>query len=540
MSQVIPARFEARFHENLSYLRSSHPALYQNLSKRRMEIGLKQTGDGRLNLTLEGRYLESPHGYEKQSDGDPGVTEGPVIYLGSGLGYRINRLQAAAGGESVLIERDPEVFRAALYVLEPAVLRTLVLYVDTDTQVLAREVPRLLSGRRARIVQHRRSVQLHRQYYDEVLTLITDALKSILASDVTARASRRLWLKNVLRNLTSLGRGCFGSRSLSSAFSGPAILVASGPFLEDIVDDLRRWARLVPLFSLLPSVPYLQHNGITPDFVVTTDAGFWNRYRVCRGCSLPLITTYSAEPVLVENWEGPRLFFSHGLPIERLIPPIHRLSLVVPMQGTASIVMVLIARAMGFTDLYLAGFDFAFLGMKDHHRGAGFEALLSSVVHRFAPLPTVLTQRMRSEGMRLVEDCGRVTIPTSHKLLLYRNWFEREVDLRGLKRLNNGAVLRGVPTARREDLERRGPEIRVSFKKAMEHLVLDPLERGVAEESLETLKRLFAKREEAASREIRDMFIGSNGEPTDGNALLSDLDFIAQELERMQRRRSCL
>ena len=513
--------------------------MYRRLSKRRAEIGLKQTKDGHLNLQLQGRYLESPYGYETKSDSDPVTGEGPVIYLGSGLGYRINRMQATAGGESVLIERDPDVFRAALYVLEPAVLRALVLYVDTDTQVLAREIPGLLRGRRVHIFQHRRSVQLHRHYYDEVLTLINDALKSILASDVTAQASRRLWLKNVLRNLASLGRGCFGSRSLYRAFSGPAILVASGPFLEDIVDDLRRWAGLVPLFSLLPSVPYLQHSGITPDFVVTTDAGFWNRYRVCRGCSLPLITTYSADPVLVANWEGARLFFSHGLTIERLIPPIYRSSLVIPMQGTASIVMVLLARAMGFTDLYLAGFDFAFQGMKDHHRGAGFEALLSSVAYRFAPLPTVLTGRMRSEGMRRVEDCRGVPIPTSHKLLLYRNWFEREVDLRGLKRLNNGAVLGAVPTAPREDLERRGSEIRVSFKKAMEHLILDPLETEVAGESLETLNGLIAKKEEATSRGMRDMLFGSNGESTDEDALRSDLDFIEQELERMQRRRSC-
>jgi hypothetical protein len=273
--------------------------------------------------------------------------------------------------------------------------------------------------------------------------------------------------------------------------------------------------------------------------VVTTDAGFWNRYRVCRGCSLPLITTYSADPVLVANWEGARLFFSHGLPIERLLPPIRRSSLVIPMQGTASIVMVLLARAMGFTDLYLAGFDFAFQGMKDHHRGAGFEALLSSSVHRLAPLSTVMTGRIRSEGMRLVEDCRGEKIPTSHKLLLYRNWFEREVDLRGIKRLNNGAVLRGVPTVCREELERQGSETRVSFEQAMERLVLDSLETGVAEESLETLMRLVTKKEEATPRRKRDMFFGPNGLSMDEDALLSDLDFIGQELERVLRRRSC-
>jgi hypothetical protein len=539
MSQVIPARFEARFQGNLSYLHSHYPTLHEKLIRRSPEAVVTLAPTGQLTLKLRGTYVESPYDPGRESDVVRSTEEGPILYLGSGLGYHINRLQGRERRGSALVEWDLDVFRAALYVLEPAALRNLLLYVGADMQVLERDIPELVGTGRMRVVEYKRSVRLHRQYYDEVRALEADSLKSSHASNLTTKASMRLWMKNVLRNLSSLKSGSFGSRSLKRVFSGPAILVASGPFLEGVVDDLRRWAMRIPVLSLLPSVPFLQHNGIIPDFVVTTDAGFWNRCRFVRGCSVPLITTFSAEPVLVSAWEGVRLFFSHDLPIERLVPPIGQASLAVPMQGTSSIVMVLLARALGFTELYLAGYDFAFCGVKDHHRGAGFEGLLSSRVNRFAPWPTVVTGRMRSEPILPEKDCSGKPVHTSHKLLLYRNWMEREIDCRGLQRLNNGVAVRDLPMARWEDLEKQGPEIRRSFEQAMGEIVTTPLGSGVADEAYRILEGLVGQEDEQGLRRARDVLFGSKITPEDEAAVRSDVDFVRQELAKMKRRRAC-
>jgi hypothetical protein len=539
MSQVIPARFEARFKENLAYLHTHDTTLHTKLVRRHPETNVTLTRTGQLTLKIRGIYVESPFdpGGEKDADRNPG--EGQILYLGSGLGYHINRLQCRKQIGSALIERDLDVFRAALYVLDPYVLRNLALYIDMDMQVLERHIPGLIGRGRVRVVEYKRSVRLHRQYYADVGALIKDSLKSSQASYLTTRVAMRLWMKNVLRNLSSLGSGSFGSRSLNRTFSGPAILVASGPFLEEIVDDLRRWAGWVPVLSLLPSVPFLQHHDILPDFVVTTDAGFWNRCRFVRGCSVPLITTYSADPVLISAWKGVRLFFSHDLPVERFVTLIRRTSLTVPMQGTASIVMVLLARALGFTELYLAGYDFAFKGMKDHHRGAGFEGLLSSGVSRLTPWPTAVTGRMRSEPILFDKDCSGRPIRTSHKLLLYRNWLEREIDCRGLHRLNNGAVVRDLSLVGRKDVEKQGPETRRVFEQTMGNIMNTPLASNVADESFEALEDLVRPDDSEGLRRVRDVLFGSDVTAEDEAEVRSDVDFIRRELLKMKRRRSC-
>ena len=235
-------------------------------------------------------------------------------------------------------------------------------------------------------MRHPAGVKLDTEYYDSAEKFISRKLKEQLASDTTEIRTGGLWLRNILKNLSHLGTGYYGTKKFYRLFNGPVILVACGPFIEDIIDDLKPLSSNLPVFSLLPSVPYLIKNNIKPDLIMTTDAGFGNRYRFISYAKTPLFSTYSSDVSILKNWPGRTYLFSHDLPLERDLASLKNCSFTVPMQGTASVVMILLARLMGFSEIYLAGFDFAFRGVKDHHQAAGFDGHYLSTSSRINSL----------------------------------------------------------------------------------------------------------------------------------------------------------
>jgi hypothetical protein len=549
MARPVSDEQRARFEENLAFLRQHSPALCSKLLLPHEDPIFETTSGGTLTMKLRGRYVESRYSpaQDPTSQRDPGklITEprghvtgesrGHIIYLGSGLGYHINQQHTAVSG-GFLVEKDVGIFSAALYIIEPEILRSLILLIDEDVSAVEKAISQH-AGVGTALVEHSRSMQFHREYFRQVRMAIENVLRTSIASNITTQATMRVWLINVLRNLLMPDYVYFGSAPLLNAFQGPVILVSSGPFLEEVSDNLRRWSRNIPLLALLPSVSYLQSRGVMPDFAVTTDAGFWNRYRFTRGTKVPLITTYSADPVLLRNWNGESFFFSHDLPIEGLFASIGELSLTIQMQGTAATVMLFLARLMGFTEIYLAGYDFSFLGLKDHHRGAGFERLCQRSITRFDTWETKMLDRLRVDRVSAVDDCLGRTVLSTYKLLLYRNWFEREVDLTSLRRLNNGAKIRGLALVSEADIDTYGEEMRGEFQRRLKNLPRIPIGRdSVTDDAWSILEYIEKKQDPPSKMRVHERIFGPHVGPLDEWSVESDLLFVQKKLSRMMER----
>ncbi len=507
------------FSQNISFLKSSYPSLYRNIHAVGGMPLFEQAKNGGLTIKIEGVYVESrfdPQGENRQLFENIRTRGGRFfVFLGTGLGYHINFLLEDERARGILVEESREIFRASLFIILPGVLRRLVPFVGVDPDRLAGEIGALWTED-AVVVSHRRSMQGRVRYYSRAGGIIKNRIRETAASRLTEEKTKKLWLKNVLKNCASAcaprssdrtyakgasGRGkIFNSKYLGSQFAGAAVLVASGPFLEEADDRLRELGEKMPVISLLPSVSYLVRRGITPDFVVSTDAGFWNRYRLFSALTslktgssstagrleerhfrneektsdikqeytdnnsshkniphgtvfpsadagsarIPLIAALSVDGSIIRMWPGDVYVFTHGLPVEMEMKKTASRLLTVPMQGTSAIVMILIARIMGFSPLYLAGFDFAVQGLKDHHRGAGFDEYLDARTSRFETRHTFAAERLRGH-LPIVETDGTGSrIFTTPALKLYRNWLEQELDLNDLLRLNRGLPVAGL------------------------------------------------------------------------------------------------
>lgn len=438
--------YSRNFRENISYIKTAYPHIFRALLEKKTRPELSLAEDGSPTLCLDGLWVESRYRPKENAirfvsdDTDPEKT---VIFLGSGLGYHINFLLEKGKSRGVLIEQNTDIFYNSLYVLKPMVLRRLIPLISCD-EVCVQRYLRDIGTVASEIIPHMGSVQFNRSYYKAIEGFIKGVLKRRIASDITTRAGKRLWLKNVLLNLSALKDNCYGTRSLQGFFEGPALLVASGPFLESIRKTLVSLGRNMPVISLLPSVPYLLKNDVLPDLIFTTDPGFWNRYRLLKDVQIPLITTFSVDHGLFKKWVGDIYLFSHDLGIEIFLNEVKVKCLSLPMQGTASIVMIMFAQRLGFSPLYLAGFDFACRGIKEHHSGAGFDELLLGSSSRIKTWETHIFERMRGERLIPSKDIYGGKVFTTHKLDLYRSWLESEIGLADLVRLNNGAMIRGM------------------------------------------------------------------------------------------------
>jgi hypothetical protein len=440
-----------RFISNLDLLRGIDPRLHEKLLSPAAGVALEMSEDGLLTAKKNGIYLESrtrpgrnARAYLERA---PSGAE-TFVFLGGGLGYHVNALlgqalrkEAGGGGRPVagiLVERDLDLFRASLNVIDPEFLPRILPLVDLEPDDV-QEAIRRLALRRVFVVKHPLSARLSGGYYAAVERSLLSKLKTTLATSVTERANRRLWTRNILKNLSHAGGRRCGTSGWRGSFAGPVLLVASGPYLEDAVGEIARLRPFVPMIALLPSFGFLARRGVAPDLLFTTDAGFWNRLRFADGVVPPLLAAYSAEPAVLRSWRSDVFLFSHGLPFEaRLETPMRR-SLSVPMQGTASGVLIRFARMMGFDLIFLAC-----RGMKDHHAGAGFDDHLLGGATRLSSWHTQAAQRLRSDLMRRVPSQSGGETFSSHKLLLYRDWIDGELGGADLFRLNDGASMRNV------------------------------------------------------------------------------------------------
>jgi len=497
----LPELYRKNFDLNLKILKEKDRALFLRVLETNPLEYLETTQDGYLTLKIGSIYLESRYRPSENSRLYTGnllhenFSSEKIISIGCGLGYHLNEILNKKPSSLLLIEKDLRVFTAALYIIDPGIFHHIIPLIDCT---IADVVSILESFLKSRVIVHPHSFRLNRAYYLQITNFLKNLMQAETASSVTESICRKLWVKNIFKNIKNLQGKFHATGWLSGYFKGPALLIASGPFMEDGVQMLNNLESRVPIFTLLPSVPYLLQKGITPDFVLTTDAGFGNRLRLLRGVKLPLFTTLSTDPVLLRNWEGKIFVFSHNLPLEKRLSGIRQLSLEVPMQGTSSAVMILLARKLGFSPLYLAGYDFAFRGMKDHHRGAGFDSYFIFMSNRLRNWYTMLFQGLRRDFILKVETAkGEKTLST-YKLLLYRNWIRDNLLGPNIFRINDGAVIDGINYLNLNDISCKGEKqvCDTFFEKASKHIIsqdkvagdLLQLQKQIEEEGSEFIK----------------------------------------------------
>ena len=350
-----------------------------------------------------------------------------LVLLGLGLGYAAEA-GLAAGIPVLAAECDPGLLRAELSVRDLAATLasdrfSLALCPDGNSLTAAMAV---LDPRSIAATEN----QGMRAACPEALESYRNAVRACREKDginaATLKRFGKLWVRNLARNAILAG-SLPGVARLFGRFAGaPALVLAAGPSLDDVLPSLpalRERCLLVCVDTALRSV---LRAGVEPDVVVVVDPQYWNARHLdgCRPLSSVLVTEAAVWPSVFDMPVRTAFLCSSLYPLGRYIE--HRCGGPRGTLGAGGSVATAawdLARSLGCSPVFMAGLDLSFPDGKTHARASLFEQRSLAAGRRLSPAATAGFEAMRGGHPYPAASNDGGTVTTDKRLSLYAWWF---------------------------------------------------------------------------------------------------------------------
>ena len=492
------------------------------------DIKIELTHSGEPTICIKGIYIHSQRDPLREGQRlaeSVSAERGPVIILGFGLGYAA---QAAANLNRkedfrpiIIVEKHKSLLLKAMelrdfsgFLSENRVLFiiggsgegiTSAIKIASD-MILERQTGEAQNqaDKKPSVIRNKALVSLDEQWYGAVDARIRAwAVKDDINQATHKRFGQR-WVRNLTRNMSALrdypgisrleGLVCKEQKTESgeqrtinnsqSAF--PVFLAAAGPSLDNIKPLLRDIYDRCVIVAVDTSLRFFLQNGIQPDFVVVVDPQFWNSRHLDRCISLldnqqadrsqassvcgafrtALIAETAVYPTIMslpfKNKFVCSSMFPLGTFVEILVDPKGRLA----AGGSVATSAWDFARTLGAQEIWIAGLDLAFPGLKTHFRGARFEVLSNSKSCRFNPVEKWVVRALRDGFPFKANSAAGGQVLTDKRLSLYAAWFENYFSkyphVKNFSLFQKGISIQGIQPADTEKflaLPRRRDEI---------------------------------------------------------------------------------
>jgi hypothetical protein len=504
---------------NFRILTAHYPGLAEKILREAPEdpaekaIRVETARSGDPTLAMGGIYVHSPRDPVREARRLAENTggEGPIVVLGFGLGYVAEAAaEAAPGRPLVVVERHPAVLKTALEVRDLGAFLTQrpALFVIGDAPEAVVAALRLLEERpeaRGRgagtyaLIRNRSLMSLDPEWYAAVEQRIRAWSSREDVNMATLRRFGKRWVRNLGANREAI-RDLPGVSELFARLSPlpfPVLLVAAGPSLDSVASLLPDLARRAVVVAVDTTQRFLVERGVDPDFTVAVDPQYWNARHLDRApASKTCLVAESAVWPSVLRAPFARSFlcaslFPLGRFIEERLGPKGSLGAGGSVATTAWDFARSLLAANG--DIWAAGLDLSFPGLKTHFHGALFETRSLSESRRFLPVETLSVRALQDGFPFRSPSASGGQVLTDRRLSLYASWFENQARL--------------YPALRNHSLSPEGLAIDRFPVSPVEELLALPLRRGeitaLLAEAFSGIDRDFnasPAREERASR----------------------------------------
>jgi hypothetical protein len=471
---------------NGKILREQYPGLLEEILRGGATADLKveTAASGMPTLAVGGLYVHSPRDPEREgrrlaeaslmeaADGPPGG--GTAVILGFGLGYAAQAVaELAPKTPIIIVEKNPGILRKALELrdLRSLLSRPCVAFMPGDggegiTSVLSffekNAGQSSVHGANApRVIRNRTLTGLDEQWYASVESRIrTWAMKDDINRATLKKFGKR-WIRNLSRNMTAI-RDLPGIARLDGLAAHdeplPVFLAAAGPGLDSIAPLLPEIRKRCMVVAVDTSLRFLLRNGVEPDFALVLDPQFWNNRHLdrCTGDRTRLIAESAVyPPVLRLPFREMYLCgssFPLGAFVEQRVDPKGGLG----AGGSVATSAWDFSRTLGARQIWIAGLDLAFPGLKTHFRGARFEEKALAESGRLNPAETWLVHALRDGIPFNAPSISGGQVLTDRRLSLYAAWFESRFrqfpDIRNYSLSPGGLTIAGLEPAEAEAL----------------------------------------------------------------------------------------
>jgi len=367
-----------------------------------------------------------------------------IIIFGIGLGYILEHIIAQNPNVPIVIVEKEPFF--AEYIQNKFDSPNLKIFINEEPENIIKFFSKniiITNLKNVAFIQNEALNQIYYEYYNKVKSEIIAYFKRNVAEITTDAYFSELWVKNIIKNLKNLKNFGF-IRDYKDIFKDEAgILISAGPSIEKNVSLLKKTD--LYKFAVAPAVNFLLKNGVVPDFVIASDASYYNLFhfkRYIKNDALTLITELSIHPAVLSNWKGKIILFDFNLSPSQILKEIAGEIGYIPMGGTISISALFIMKYLGFKTIFLMGQDFGYIDFKTHCKATGYELYNINRISKFKSILSYNYEQIKDNKIQYRNDRWL----TDTKMEMYKKWLEEILnDLKiEIKNLSQSEI-KGIP-----------------------------------------------------------------------------------------------
>jgi len=325
------------------------------------------------------------------------------IFIGLGLGYQIAPFISVSRVKKVIIiEPSNELWEEVKSVQEitrVAQNEKVELYSGRDGEKFLdalRGRYDLLLYRRIKVLAYRPLVRAFEPLHNELERRIKNEIDVLVGDGLTIAGFASRWLRNFERNIKS---GCTFTlaSSLFDSWRGSAVVAGAGPSLDAALDEIEKKKKKIFLICTDAAVKPVLARGLRPDLICSMDP---QPYIVSHFdtvpdevCSeVPAVVSSLSPPQVFSLFRRRYIFFTHHPTTALVLEDRFQRGAVMNFGSVGSLAAALAVR-MGFSRVYLAGFDFSFPGLRVYAKNTYFYDFLLRDTSRFS---TNVTSEIRA------------------------------------------------------------------------------------------------------------------------------------------------
>ncbi|MBQ5780652.1 MAG: motility associated factor glycosyltransferase family protein [Spirochaetaceae bacterium] len=446
------------WNKNIAGFSSRFPQLYSELSshynflaatdeklveeaisdiEKKFELTVTAAKNGEKTATTRGKSLHS--GYNPGAEGKKIVADEKIrnccggVFFGFGLGYGVTEFAKIHKDKRIVaVEWHPElVFWAFFHHDFQAFFehKNCVLLINSSPNTVLQILE--TSGIERYYFFNFDLFKLHSQeYFQSLFTLLDRNVKKKEINEATLEKFKKLWLRNFFRNLSS-AKKCLPVSLLENRVSDlPAFVICAGPTLDEIAPKLSRLKNRCVTVCCDTALQFCHRNGLIPDFVVSTDAQYWNFCHIAASDTSQsvLITDIIAFPAIFRKKFAKTFLCSSLYPLAKFCESQGEIFGALGSGGSVATTAWDFVRFLGCNEIYIAGLDLSFPDNKTHFSGSTFEERAHKTSWRLLPAENFNVSAFFSGNPVIGTSTGGKPVVTDSRFSMYAWWFESHFE----------------------------------------------------------------------------------------------------------------
>jgi hypothetical protein len=495
----------SRLESNLRALAARFPGLADEIAEApeaRLEIVRAASGEASARVP-EGPWLHSSRDPRAEAARvASSLLEGgadTVVALGFGLGYLPEACLEAGAERVIACEASAGALKAALGARDLEALlgdERLGFVVGRDPE-LAITALEASGASRAAVSEPKAASGPDGEWLARARAAAGRWIAKSRINERTLARFGRLWVRNLAANLEASAGAC-GVDRLEGLFRGlPALVLAAGPSLDEILPSLGELSRRALVVCVDTALRSALRAGTAPDFIVVADPQYWN-WRHVAGLAAPSSILVSDATTWPAVFRMPRRgtflagsLFPLGQRIERFAGRKGKLG----AGGSVATCAWDLARLAGCAPIWMAGLDLGFPGGATHARASLFEQRALASGRRLSPAQSAQAAALLGADGFAARAADGGSVRSDRRMELYAWWFESRLSRPGapatVSLSPRGLAIPGMGLGRIEELL-AGPDIReeIDARLSEAESMRPPADaRAVLGEGLEGLRR---------------------------------------------------